>query len=515
MPKFFIYCRKSTEAEDRQVLSIESQVNELRHLAETRHLPIAEILTEAKSAKEPGRPVFNAMMQRIYRGEVQGILCWKLDRLARNPVDGGSIIWAIKQHGIQILTPTQTYSHEEDNTILMYIEFGMAQKYIDDLSRNVKRGLKTKVEKGWYPGIAPLGYLNNTQKAKGEKDVVQDPDRFPLVRRMWDLMLTGLHTPPQILKLANDAWGFRTRQMRKLGDKPLARSAIYHLFTDPFYYGWFEYPKGSAQWYQGNHKPMISEEEYNRVQILLGRKGSPRAIRYTFPFTGLITCGECGAMVTAEEKHQLICSGCRYKFAYRTKDRCPRCHTLIEEMQTPTLLHYTYYHCTKRKDPHCTQGSIEAKSMEQQIDGYLSRIQISERFKHWAIKYLHEMYDQEVAARNDIILSQQRAYQDCLKRLDNLVTLKTSPQNTEGNLLSDEEYGRQRFALLKEKARLEELMQDTGHRVEQWLELSEKTFEFACSARQWFAKGDLETKKTILTALGLYLGIREIEIGVT
>src|SRR5713226_112782 len=135
---FFIYSRKSSEAEDRQVLSIDSQIREIRSLAEKLSIPIVDVLTEARSAKEPGRLVFNEMMKRIYRGEAQGILCWKLDRLARNPVDGGSIIWAIKQNAIRIVTPLQNYSQEDDNIILMYMEFGMAQKYIDDLSRNVK-----------------------------------------------------------------------------------------------------------------------------------------------------------------------------------------------------------------------------------------------------------------------------------------------------------------------------------------------------------------------------------------
>src|SRR5262249_9100094 len=168
-----------------------------------------------------------------------------------NPVDGGAVIWAIKQHELAIVTPTQTFRQADDNIILMYIEFGMAQKYIDDLSRNVKRGLRTKVEKGWYPSIAPLGYLNNSLKTKGERDVVKDPERFALVRQMWDVMLTGQYTPPQILKRVNQEWGFRTRQMRKLGDKPLARSGIYRIFTDPFYYGWFEYPRASGQWFKG------------------------------------------------------------------------------------------------------------------------------------------------------------------------------------------------------------------------------------------------------------------------
>src|SRR5580704_5552902 len=153
MPGYFIYCRKSSEAEDRQMLSNGSQIRELKELVTKLNLPVVEILTEAKSAKEPGRPVFNDMMQRLYRGEAAGIICWKLDRLARNPIDGGSIIWALKQHGIKVITPAQSYAREDDNIILMYIEFGMAQKYVDDLSRNVKRGLRAKAVKGLYPGL--------------------------------------------------------------------------------------------------------------------------------------------------------------------------------------------------------------------------------------------------------------------------------------------------------------------------------------------------------------------------
>jgi site-specific DNA recombinase len=212
---------------------------------------MAEILTESKSAKDPGRPVFNQMMQRLYRGEAAGIICWKLDRLARNPVDGGSIIWAIKQHGIKVMTPAQSYAREDDNIILMYIEFGMAQKYVDDLSKNVKRGLKTKIENGWYPGVAPAGYLNHTDKLTGENTLIKDPERFPS-SGMWDLMLTGLYTPPKILEIANTEWGFRTRPTRKMGGKPLAEAPSIRFSPKPFYYGWFEYPQGSGQWYRGS-----------------------------------------------------------------------------------------------------------------------------------------------------------------------------------------------------------------------------------------------------------------------
>ena len=510
MPGYFIYCRKSSEAEDRQVLSIESQTRELEQLATKLNLPIAEILTESKSAKDPGRPVFNTMMQRLYRGEAAGIICWKLDRLARNPVDGGSIIWAIKQHGIKVMTPAQSYAREDDNVILMYIEFGMAQKYVDDLSKNVKRGLKTKIENGWYPGVAPAGYLNHTNKMTGENTLIKDPERFPLIRRMWDLMLTGLYTPPKILEIANNEWGFRTRPTRRMGGKPLCRSAIYQFFTKPFYYGWFEYPLGSGQWYQGKHEPLITEAEYDRVQVLLGRNGTPRPqSQHEFAFTGLIRCGECNRMVTAEEKHQLICMNCKYKFAYRQHNDCPRCKTPIEKMTNPKFLHYTYYHCTKSGRPTCKQKSVSGIELEKQINAYLTRIHISKKIKTYCIQYLHELFDQEGVTRQVIIETQQKAYQNCIQEIDSLVGLKTSHNNADGSQLSDVEYGNRRAKLLKEKAALEELLRDAGQRIEQQLKLSEQIFEFACTAQERFAKGNTKTKKEMLATFGSNLTLKD------
>jgi len=510
MPGYFIYCRKSSEAEDRQVLSIESQTRELKELAAKLNLPVAEVLIESKSAKEPGRPVFNQMMQRLYRGEAPGIICWKLDRLARNPVDGGSIIWAIKQHGIKVMTPAQSYAREDDNIILMYIEFGMAQKYVDDLSKNVKRGLKTKVENGWYPGVAPLGYLNHDNKQTGEKTLVKDPERFPLIRRMWDLMLTGLYTPPKILEIANKKWNFRTRQTRKLGGKPLSRSRVYEMFTNHFYYGSFEYPKGSGRHYQGKHEPVVTQAEYLRVQTLLHRNGSPRPrLQTLFAFTGLIRCGQCDLTVTAEEKRQVICSKCRLKFAYRTRRVCPRCQTPIEKMTNPVLLRYVYYHCSKSKEPKCKQKCISEMDLEQQIAQYLSRISISPRFKAWAVKYLHELHAAENASRESIIRVQRKAHQDCSRRIDNLVKLKTSPSNSDGALLSDEEYARQRVELLKEKSTFEEFLHGPRQHIEHRLKLAEQTFEFAATAQARFSKGDPKTKKYILLTVGLNLTLKD------
>jgi hypothetical protein len=338
----------------------------------------------------------------------------------------------------------------------------------------------TKAEKGWQPTLAPLGYLNDRANEKGNRKIIKDPERFELVNKMWDLMLIGNYTPPKIAAIANKQWGFRSPKGRSI-----ANSTIYQLFSNPFYSGWFEYPKGSGNWYKGNHDPMITSEEYDRVQILLGRKGKPRLMKHEFAFTGLIRCGECGAMITAEEKDQIICPKCKHKFSSNNKFECPQCKTPIEKI-----------------NPNCTQGSITVKELEKQIDLYLSNIQISEGFKDWPLKYLKEENEKEAYSRESVFASQRKAYDNCLKKLDNLFQLKISAANTDGSLLSDEEYGNQKTELLREKARLEEILNDRSANIEKWLETGEKIFNFACYARYWFEHGSPQEKFAILKSLG-------------
>ena len=502
--RYIVYCRKSSEAEDRQVLSISSQVEELKELAERLNLKVVEILTESKSAKEPGRPVFNKMVEMINKGEAEGIICWKLDRLARNPIDGGQIIWML-QKGIlkHIQTPERGY-YPEDNVLLMSVEFGMANQYILDLSRNVKRGLRAKLEKGWRPNYTPLGYLNDKTKNRGEREIIKDPERFHLVKKIWKLMASGRYQPSKILEIANNKWGLRTRQ-----GTPLSKSSLYSIFRNPFYTGLYEYPRGSGNWYQGKHEPMITQEEFEKVQMILGRRDNPRAQKYDFPFRGLIRCGECGSVITPDEKKQIICSVCKFKFSYKHRSTCPKCGTPIEKMKKPTYLRYLYYYCTKKKNPNCSQSSIEIKELEKQVEEILSKIQISEGFKDWALKYLREENEKEIASRKDIMDNLKRAYDGCLRKLDNLLKLKISPLNSDGSLLSDEEYAKRKAELLKEKVRLEEMMRDYNQRVNKWLDIAEKTFDFACHALYWFKNGTSEEKTQILQALGSNLILRD------
>lgn len=498
--EYITYARKSSEAEDRQAASIEDQDKEIKILNSKLKLHVGYKFSESRSAKIPGRPEFNKMIELIERGGIKGILCWKLNRLARNAMDGGRIIWLVNEMGLEIVTPNKTYTKADQ--FLLYIEFGMANQFINDLSVDVKRGLKSKAEKGWLPSGAKSGYMNDKFAEKGSKTILPDPKYFPVIKQAWDMFLTGAYTVGQVLERLNGEWGYRTPIHKRIGGKPMHRSQMYKVFTDPFYYGEFEYPVKSNVWYQGQHKPMITREEFDRAQMLLGRPGRPRPHNRPFSYTGIIYCGECSSMITAEEKWQVVCSICRFKFSSKHRTSCPKCKTEIADMKSPTTRHYIYYRCTKCKNKLCTQSAIQEHELEKQITNLLSRIQISEKFKHWAIKYLNELNEQEVGTRNVAIQNNQDAYFEVIKRIDNLVALKISPNNTDGSLLNDEEFKSQKTTLMEEKERLSKRINGIDSRVEEWVELSEKTFNFAIHAPYWFNKADVERRKEIFQALG-------------
>ena len=476
--RYFVYARKSSEDEDRQVLSLDSQEKTLKELADRSGLAIKEIFRESHSAKAPDqRPIFAEMIKAIKRGEADGIICWKLDRLARNPDEAGRIIGMLQRKEILHIKTQEKDYYPEDNSLLSYLEFGIANQYIRDLSNNVKRGLKTKLEMGWYPSRAPLGYLNSIAREKGNNDIIPDPDRFNQVKQMWAMMIAGTHSVSEIHAIATDKWKLTTRETKRVTAKPLALSMMYRIFMSPFYYGWFEYPKDSGKWFKGKHTPMVTEEEFNEVQKRLGRyAGKPKSQTHEFAYAGIMTCGNCSAAVTAEEKWK------------RYKNGSSHC--------------YIYYHCTKRKDKNCPEQYIEEKDLEAQIDFILAKFQITEEFKDWAIRFVNEPREDEESQRVESASQKHKRIGEITKQLESMFLKYTSPANAEGELIPDNEYRTAKMKLEKEKASLEQNLATVDEKEAELLEFSEETFKFACYARGWFNEGGTKKKRAILLSLG-------------
>src|SRR5882672_420022 len=164
---YFLYTRKSTDDEDRQVLSIESQLHELREFAERERLTVVAELIEKRSAKTPGRPIFNDMMDRIEAGDAQGILAWHPDRLSRNGVDGGRITYALDTGKLSSLKfPSFWFENTSQGKFMLNMAFSQSKYYVDALSENTKSGLREKIRRGEFPGHAPIGYLNDYRTKK-------------------------------------------------------------------------------------------------------------------------------------------------------------------------------------------------------------------------------------------------------------------------------------------------------------------------------------------------------------
>jgi len=465
--KYFAYLRKSSEAEEKQSLSIPAQKDKVKEFFSD--LDIVDYFEESHSAFKPyNRPKFAEMIERLAKGEAQGIISWHPDRLSRNEIDAATMTYMLREGKIKDLKfGSYTFINTAEGIWMLQMALSQSQYYSAKLGTDVKRGLEKKLKMGWIPCEAKTGYLNYHNKENDINEIVKDPVRFDLVRRMWDLMLTGNYNPTKVLEIANNEWGFTTLKRRKRGGGPLARSSIYAMFTNPFYAGVILY-KG-VEW-PGKHDAMITLDEFDQVQILLGRKGKPRPKTHFFPFTGQIRCGMCGCRVTAETHSKII-------------------------KNTNRMKSFTYYHCTHKK-AWCKQRNITKDKLELQIEREIAKMDILPIFRDWALEVVNRRSDQEIGDRTKIFQSQQKAINDTQAELDNLLAMKLRL------LIDDDEYLKKKQELKAKKTKLLEELNDTDRRADQWMELGERYFDFVTYAIKAFKEDDLQQKKEILAALG-------------
>lgn len=345
--KHCLYARKSTESEERQVLSIDSQIKEMLQLAEREGLEIVTMKRESHSAKETGqRPIFNEIIDELKQGKFNGILTWAPDRISRNAGDLRKIVDLMDAGKlIEIRTFGQRFTNSPSEKFLLMILGSQAKLENDNRGVNVKRGLRARAEMGLWAGTAPLGYLNQNLMDK-KCQVIVDPIRAPIIKKMFEKVAYENWSGRKVYNWLRFELNFYTR-----GNKPLTLSGVYRILENPFYYGIFERPKASGNWYQGKHSPLITQELFEKAKAQLKRDQIVRETK-EFSFTKLFTCGYCGSGISAEEKWKQLVGGGANR--------------------------YIYYSCSRARDRNCKNEYIREEELITELLKILDKVNINE-----------------------------------------------------------------------------------------------------------------------------------------
>jgi site-specific DNA recombinase len=345
--KYCLYARKSTESDEQQALSIDSQVKEMTAIADRLKLNVVNIKRESHSAKESGqRPVFKELLGEVAKGVYNGILTWAPDRLSRNAGDLGTVVDLMDQKKlIHIQTYGQTFSNSPNEKFLLMILCSQAKLENDNKSINVKRGLRARVEMGLWPCKPPTGYTKYKRIDQKCESVI-DPDRAPIIKQMFEKIAYDGWSGRKVYQWLKNDIDFKTEN-----NIHLSLGNLYRLFQNHFYYGRFEFPKESGNWYNGSHKPIITKDLYDLVQEKIKSQIlEPRSSQKEFAFTKIMTCGLCGSGITADEKFKHQANG--------------------------NVNRYVYYKCTRTRDQDCPCGFINEEDLVVQLQDLMDDLEI-------------------------------------------------------------------------------------------------------------------------------------------
>lgn len=499
--KYFIYCRKSSEDEDRQVQSIETQERELTELATKHNLEIAGIYRETKSAFKEGREVFNGMVADYKKGKADGLLVWQPSRISRNPIDGARIVDLIDTgHLKEIRSPSKIYSNSSSDKMMLAFELVFSKKDSDDKSTAVKDGLKTRAVNGLPSGKAYIGFLNDLSGERGNRGWKIDPERFPKINSLLHLFVKGNMSVQALHRYAMSELKLTTVPRKKSGGRPLCVSYLYTILKNPVYAGFFYYQDERRELDKSLPR-LITEDQFWTIQDLLGRRGVPRPIKRESVYNHVMKCGECKGNTMADHKFQMICTNadCKKKFAYLNKTECPQCHLKIDDMVEPTRLHYIYYFCINQKKgiTDCSHG-MEVKTIENTIQKELvDHLPMSKELSDWCIETIQELPDEEIQTVKIERESREGEKMNIKKKLDALVDriLLTTDPDTLADYTARE-------AILRAELKEIEAKENSSVKDEDWLSKATKVFSLATDVKRIFESGTAKEKRDFMIEIG-------------
>ena len=446
MAKYFLYARKSSESEERQVMSIDAQIDELKEFAVKEKLEIVASLCEAKTAKQPGRTLFGEMLSRIDAGEADGILAWHPDRLARNSVDGGRVIYMLDTGKINSLKfPTFWFDNTPQGKFMLNISFGQSKYYVDNLSENVKRGIRQKLRKGIWPGKAPFGYNNDLR----HHTILPDPEKHKLVKRIFELYATGEYTFEQLIQ----KFDIRTKT-----NKIMMPGDMQHILKNPFYTGVFRF---NDELHQGTHKPIITKKLFDDAQAVMLLRGKRRKkSSHGYIFTGLMSCGSCGRAITAEQHKGHI-----------------------------------YYRCTKKRT-NCDEKYIREEELVSQFKDTLQKVSLSDDWTEKLLAKLNEEQASAIQSSDALVQAVEGQIMPIKTKLDKLLD-----SHLDG-IIDKPEYINKKEKLLNDKLDLEAKIKEVKNKGNDWLEPMREFILSSCQAKKIAADGDFLQIRTFLKKIG-------------
>lgn len=439
------YNRKSTEDEDRQVLSLDSQTDEAKRISDFYKLPaFVEVFKESKSAKTEGvRHEFMRMMEMIRSGKIDAIVCWKADRLARNMTEGGEIIDLLSSGIIKAIITHDKVFYPWDNVMVLAIEFSQGKQFVKELSSNVKRGQDKKASLGIPHGVASLGFLNDKTEEKGNRKWKVDKTRLDKIKIILDKFLTGTYSAGKIHKYAIEELKLTTVRRKKIGGELIANSRIYKILTDPIYAGFF-FQAGKRYELDNKLPRLITEEEHEKIKRILSGRNIPKTKRHETLYAGFIISPD-GDYIGPDVKYQLICD-CGHKFAYMNKTHCPKCSKEISQLESPKYLDYTFYYNVKKRKHKENCKFISENKINIAMADFVNTLDFSNDLIEWSKETIIEMKDNEIAQKVVIEQSKYERKIEFEKEKDRLRELFRKEYFTEDEYLRDLESLNKQYA---------------------------------------------------------------------
>ena len=297
--KAIILARVSTEEQKEAGNSLPAQVERLKSYCQCKGFQAVQTFSFDESAYKTKRDEFDKILDFLKSNKEKIAVCFdKVDRFSRNVFDKRvSTLYELAMKGeIELHFASDNLVITPDISATEKFHFGMnlglAKYFSDAISDNVKRAYETKKRNGEWTGRAPIGY-KNIGEIKGNKDVILDPKKAHLIRKMFELYATGNHST-LTLRIEMSKEGLNS----SVG-KPLALSMVSHILNNPFYYGEM---LSRGKLYPHKYQPIISKQIFDKCQQIR-KSWNKKPFKYAskpYIFRGLIRCARCGCSMSPE-----------------------------------------------------------------------------------------------------------------------------------------------------------------------------------------------------------------------